>query len=116
MYCKNCGSEVHEEAVVCTKCGVLLKEINNTKSSNESENTFGLIGFILSFFIPVVGLILSIIGYKKARDGDAKYKSLALAGIIISAVSIGLYVLFIIIWFIMFFAILSSMPYYILLI
>ncbi len=51
-------------------------------------NVYALLGFIFSFFVTIVGLILSIIGYKKA---DAEYngdgKSLALAGIIVSAVT-----------------------------
>lgn len=28
MYCKNCGAELNENAVVCTKCGVLVGEGN----------------------------------------------------------------------------------------
>lgn len=28
MYCKNCGTELNENAVVCTKCGVLVGDGN----------------------------------------------------------------------------------------
>lgn len=49
-----------------------------------------LIGFILSFFIAIAGLICSIIGYKRAKEeGLDGGKGMALAGIIISAIEIG---------------------------
>lgn len=113
MFCKNCGNQVHDQAVVCPNCGTQVREIQ-TKSQNSggNENVVGLIGFILSFFIPIAGLICSIIGYKKARDEGAKYKSLSLAGIIICSVIIGMYVLILIFYFIIIFsAIFSSTVY-----
>lgn len=29
MYCKNCGSEVNDNAIICIKCGCSLCENNN---------------------------------------------------------------------------------------
>ncbi|MGI8687258.1 MAG: DUF4190 domain-containing protein [Thermomicrobiales bacterium] len=51
-------------------------------------NTLALVGFILSFFISVVGLILSIIGLIQINgaNGMQKGKGLAIAGIIIGAI------------------------------
>ena len=113
MFCKNCGKEVNDEAVVCTNCGVMIKDIpSQTQKSNGEENAIGLVGFILSFFVTIAGLICSIIGYKKARDEGAKYKGLSLAGIIISSVSIGMGVLAILFW-IVFFASLPPEAYYV---
>ena len=31
MYCKNCGAEIDDNAVVCVKCGVLVADISNIK-------------------------------------------------------------------------------------
>lgn len=50
-------------------------------------NPMAIAGFICSFIIALVGLILSIIGYSQTRKTGEKGKGLALAGIIISALS-----------------------------
>jgi hypothetical protein len=51
-------------------------------------NTLALVGFILSFFISLVGLILSIIGLNQINgaNGTQTGKGLAIAGIIIGAI------------------------------
>lgn len=46
-----------------------------------------LAGFICSFFVSLVGLILSIIGYRKSKELNGEGRGLAIAGIIISIVS-----------------------------
>ena len=43
-------------------------------------------GFILSFFVPLLGLIFSIVGVVKSRNLNGAGKGLAIAGIIISAI------------------------------
>jgi hypothetical protein len=47
-------------------------------------------GFVLAFVLPPIGLILSIIGVVKASGGRRKGKGLAIAGIIIAVVAMGL--------------------------
>ena len=51
-------------------------------------NTLALVGFILSFFIGLVGLILCIIGLNQINGarGMQTGKGLAIAGIIIGAI------------------------------
>lgn len=115
MFCKNCGTELSNEAVVCPHCGIQvgeLKTYNNTAQQPNNyaqqpngtmqqphnnvvkkDNTIAIVGFILTFFVPLAGLICSIIGYKNAKKYGSDYKGLALAGIIISAVVIGAVVL-----------------------
>lgn len=80
MFCKNCGSEIDNNAYVCPECGV------RCGAEVAKRNTIGLLGFIFSFIVPLVGLILSIIGYNKANELDGDRKELSKAGIIISAV------------------------------
>ena len=93
MYCKTCGKEINENAVVCVNCGVLLdnatlEQINGQKESKKT-NVCALVGFILSLVgfvlgiyvspLIVAGFILSIIGltqYKKTGVG----KGFAIAG------------------------------------
>jgi hypothetical protein len=50
----------------------------------QKTNTLSVIGLISSFFIPPLGLILSIIGVSQASKRNEKGKGLAIAGIIIS--------------------------------
>ena len=40
--------------------------------NNNENNTISIVGFILSFIIPVVGLILSIIGLNKSKELNNK--------------------------------------------
>lgn len=113
MFCRNCGKEVSNEAVVCPYCGVQVNLFNDNPQNNGNEqsncqvggnqqpvavqgsgskgNVVAVIGLVLSFFIPVVGLpiaglICSIIGFSKAKHEGAPRKGLALAGIIIGAI------------------------------
>ena len=56
---------------------------------NKNSNVIAIIGFILSFFIGLAGLICSIIGLvksKELKDG----KAFSIAGIIISSLRIAL--------------------------
>ena len=50
-------------------------------------NGMALAGFILAFFFPYVGIILSIVGLVRCKKGYNR-KGLAIAGIILSALSI----------------------------
>lgn len=50
-------------------------------------NTMALVGFVMSFFNGLVGLILSIIGMSQIKKTGEPGKGYALAGIIISSVS-----------------------------
>ena len=88
MFCKNCGKEIDNKAIACPNCGVgtgLYAE-----PTEEKSNVLAIVGFVLSFFIAIAGLICSIIGYKNAPQYSGKGKGLALAGIIISAVSMAI--------------------------
>lgn len=89
MYCKNCGKEIDNNAIVCPHC---CAQVNRTAitPAREESNTIAIVGFIFSFLFALVGLICSIIGYKKAPERGGKHRGLALAGIIISSVSMGL--------------------------
>ncbi|RYQ12146.1 peptidyl-prolyl cis-trans isomerase [Bifidobacterium pseudolongum subsp. globosum] len=59
-------------------------------------NGMAIAGFVCSFFFSIVGLVLSIIGYNQTKKTGEKGKELALAGIIISGLSIVMTVVMII--------------------
>ncbi len=56
--------------------------------TEQKTNTMAVVGFILAFFLSLVGLILSIVGLMQIKKDPAKYKGkgLAVAGIIIGAI------------------------------
>ena len=87
MYCKNCGKEIDDKAEICIYCGCGTGQKQTTK--NET-NVLAIVGFIFSFFFAVVGLICSILGYRKAAELGGSGKGLSIAGIIISAVWLGI--------------------------
>ena len=57
----------------------------NTAPSSNGENNIAIAGFILSFIIPIIGLILSIIGLKKSKETN-NGRGLSIAGIVISTI------------------------------
>lgn len=61
----------------------------NIKKGNENIN---IIAFVFSFVMPLVGLILSIIGLSKSKKSNSN-NGLAIAGLIISIISLFLRVL-----------------------
>ena len=106
MFCKNCGTQLNDNAVICPQCGVPTSNpppIMPQQVQAKRDNPLAIVGFVLAFFCSIAGLICSIVGYNKAKNEGLDNRGLALAGIIISAVSIGATVLVVAIWFFWFF-------------
>ena len=81
-YCKNCGSQLDDNAVVCNRCGTSLSAVQEEKG----HHGMGIAGFILSLLsIQPLGLIFSIIGLVMAKKNGYK-KGLAVAGLVISII------------------------------
>jgi uncharacterized membrane protein YvbJ len=80
-YCPVCGAPLEEGVRVCPKCGHQFEEV-----VVKSNNVLALIGFILSFFVALAGLIISAIVIKKPNL-TARDHGFAKAGIIISIVA-----------------------------
>lgn len=95
-FCSNCGKEDNSNSNYCQSCGSALTE--NVEAGVVATNGMALAGFILSFFVPVLGLIFSIIGVNKAKSLNGNRRGLAIAGIIISAVGIVLQFISIIVY------------------
>lgn len=90
MFCKNCGQTIDDNAVVCPHCGVQVAQV---KSGSSEGNGMAVAGFVLFFFgACFIGLILSIIGFKRAKNG-ADHRGLAIAGIVLNAIELGGYVI-----------------------
>ena len=83
MYCKNCGREIDDKAVICPKCGVPQE----VKPSDEGGFGWSLLGCC----IPIVGLVLYLV-WKNEKPKTAKD---SIKGGIVGFVLIVLYYLFI---------------------
>ncbi len=64
--------------------------------ANQKYNGLAIAGFICSFFVSLLGLILSIVGLNQIKKQGGKGKGLAIAGIIISAAGMVIQVILVI--------------------
>lgn len=74
MFCKNCGAEIADHAVVCPKCGSLLVAGNGQCATvvSQAKAPYSVSGFVCSLVgccVPFVGFVLSIIGLVKSVKG-----------------------------------------------
>lgn len=63
MFCRYCGKEIYDEAVVCIGCGRAVSPTIKTKSdvftSAEKWNDVVMTGLLIgTIFIPILGLII----------------------------------------------------------
>lgn len=53
MYCKNCGKEIDDNAVVCVNCGCAVKDI---QTANASQGKSWVTTLLLCFFLGSLGI------------------------------------------------------------
>lgn len=100
MYCKNCGKEITGNESFCPNCGapvnaapVQPRPVVQPKKTNEMC-IIGLAVAAFSFLfngygiVSIAGLVLSIIGLKDCKKKNEDGKTIAIIGICISAVTI----------------------------
>ncbi len=91
-FCRNCGAQIDDQAVVCPKCGVAQGAGMST--SDSGEILWGLLGCC----IPLVGLILFLV-WKDTKPKTSKAAGIgALVGVVVS-------VLCVVVWYVMLFMI-----------
>ena len=79
-FCKNCGAQIDDQAVVCTSCGVA----QNTAPAVVDKGGFGW--GVLGCCIPIVGLILFLV-WKDTKPKTAKAAGIgALVSVILGVV------------------------------
>ena len=80
-YCKNCGSQIDDKAVVCPQCGVQQEPVRTIIAGDDS----GSIGWaFLGCCIPIVGLILFLV-WKDTKPNNAKKAGIgALVSVLLS--------------------------------
>ncbi|MCI9513153.1 MAG: zinc ribbon domain-containing protein [Oscillospiraceae bacterium] len=78
-YCKKCGAEIDDQAVICPKCGV--------QQTPEVEDKGGFLWGLLGCCIPLVGLILYLVW----KDTKPKTSKAAGIGALVSVICLVIY-------------------------
>ena len=117
-FCANCGAEVSDGFAFCEKCGTPVQAPENQAPSynnaaqyapaaKQESNGMAIGGFVCSLvglllccggIVSIIGLILSIIGLSKSKQMNGSGKGLAIAGIIIGAIGVVVFILTIILY------------------
>ena len=87
MFCKNCGSQIDDNAVACPHCGVATDNFYMNRGIAPSYNDAPSGGFaVLCFFFPVIGLILYIIWHDTMPLRARSCGKGAITGVIVEVV------------------------------
>ena len=67
MYCRNCGKELNDMAVICPGCGCptqsnVMPNMQTGQKKTQVSVILGIIGIVSSWFLAIVGHVTSIIG------------------------------------------------------
>lgn len=65
MFCSKCGTEISDEAVVCVHCGNAIAQPETKPETPVVEDKVSIGFCILSFFIPLFGVIYWALKYKE---------------------------------------------------
>ena len=87
MFCKNCGKELCENAVICPSCGVAtdnMEKVAQAEEKQEQGNGMAIAGFICSFFVPILGWIFGGIGLSRSAKRNGKGKGFSVAALAIA--------------------------------
>ncbi len=92
-YCRECGTMISAKAITCPKCGATQ---NSQTEVRQDEAAAGW--KVLSFFIPLAGLILYIIQHKTSPKMAKACGKWALIGFITGISLIIIYYIVVILW------------------
>lgn len=80
-FCKNCGDDIDDAAVICPKCGVAQS------STPEVVDKGGFLWGLLGYCVPLVGLILFLV-WKDTKPKTSKAAGIgALVSVIIAIIA-----------------------------
>lgn len=91
VFCKNCGKEINDKAVICVHCGVQTgNPVMQTQVNAADEASGGLLA--ISFLFPIVGLIMgAVFSFTGRPVTGGKCFKFAAIGIVVSGVLWGIY-------------------------
>lgn len=101
MFCSKCGTEISDEAVVCVHCGCAVTPAQSTVATPVAEEDKVSIGFcILSFLVPLFGIIYWALKYKETPK---KAKACGITAIVSWVASFVFSIIFTVIYYLIFF-------------
>ena len=78
VHCRECGEMISESAPTCPKCGAKQNVITDSSQNGFKRGSTGL--KVLSFLIPLAGLILFLVKMDSDRTAAKAYGLWALVG------------------------------------
>ena len=95
MFCKKCGKEIDDQAVICIGCGCAVEEQPKKTKADESKTGMG----ILFGFLSVIGLIIGLCLYKpKTVERKTFLSAWGITTLCIICVAVGIFVLILVIY------------------
>src|SRR5688572_9841242 len=65
MYCRFCGKEINDKAVVCTGCGQPVENTEGKALAGDPWSLLVMAGLVaITLFVPPVGLVAGIFGLR----------------------------------------------------
>ncbi len=87
-FCRKCGAEIYDEAVICPKCGVPQQSIKESQYNDTGEAGW----WLLSFLFPIIGIILCLVWkVTKPNCSNASKKGAIIGIVVYFMVLIGLF-------------------------
>lgn len=102
MYCRKCGKEINDDAVVCVNCGCAVKEVSSNNNSQDYSTPKTSMGVLMGLLLGLIGLVIGICIYP---ENTVARSSFIKAWAITFGISAGVSVLIAIIYF----AVIASM-------
>lgn len=87
-YCVHCGYELMDDAKECPNCGRSVSNpVKTTTVYYVNEiNGYAIAGFILSFFIPLLGLIFGGLGLSRSKEIGGEGRGFAIGALVNSGI------------------------------
>lgn len=80
VYCKKCGKEINDDAVICIHCGCSVDQTSINKTIGTDRANIGLA--FLSFFVPVFGWVYGGVKYEEYPSSSKVYIGCGVVGFI----------------------------------
>lgn len=72
MFCRNCGNEIEDEAVVCSKCGYKIRKQEGRSGRVVAAQVFIILSAILGIFLLFIPTIVGAIAYNKLKYAKSR--------------------------------------------
>lgn len=109
MKCKKCGSDIEQEEMFCKTCGAKIENTEGFNTTEVNENKQDILSnqtnkkaiysiicsgicYIIFWWLGIVGIILGIQSLNEIKTSNEKGKTIAIAGIVLGAGAIILFV------------------------